>query len=157
VNAARRLALLAPLVLACGCSSGSFTVPQTTDGGADTTPDTATSDAGADAKPTETGTLECRDPSNCGSLTPHCCATFDLGAGSLPSCPLSNAETKCRAVCNTQIPLSCPASGQVKLCRDSKDCVSDLGNPNCCKILASGVIGSFCVSDLIKGYAMSCN
>lgn len=152
-----RSMLAAPLLIGLGCSSGSFTIPEGGDATSDAADAAPLPDAQPDAPTTEAGPLECKDPSQCGSLKPHCCATFDLGAGSLPSCPLSNTSTSCKAVCDTQIPLACPSSGRVKLCRDSKDCVSDAQNPKCCKILASGVIGSFCVSDLVASYSMSCN
>lgn len=137
------------LVFVVGCSADTFAAVD------------AGSDAGSDAKdasaPAEAGTFECRSAGDCGGLKPLCCGTFELGAGTLPKCPLSGASTKCQAACETQIPLSCPNPGRVKICRDSADCDSDLQNKRCCNIFAGGLIGSVCASDLLANLAISCN
>ena len=90
-------------------------------------------------------------------MKPFCCGTFALGAGTLPGCPLSGASTKCEAACETQLPLSCPNPGRVKICRDSADCDSDPQNKKCCNIFAGGLVGSVCASDLLASFAISCN
>ena len=74
----------------------------------------------------------------------------------MPSCPLTTGTTACVASCPTNIPFACPGKGKVKLCKKREDCADDTANPNCCTIAASGTSGSFCVSDLVKGFAVSC-
>lgn len=144
-------------VFALGCSSTSFDVAPSADAATDAA-DSATSDTATSEVATgDAGSFECRDPSTCGPARQHCCANFKLGAGSIPSCPMVEASSKCQAVCVTQIPLSCPSPGQVKVCRSSADCASDAQNPKCCKIFAGGVLGSVCASELISSYALSCN
>lgn len=138
------------LVFVVGCSADTFAA---VDAGSDAVPDTKE----AASTVTEAGTFECRSAGDCGGLKPFCCGTFDLLAGTLPGCPLSGAATKCQATCETQIPLSCPSPGRVKICRDSTDCDSDPQNKKCCNVFAGGLVGSVCASDLVASFALSCN
>ncbi|MBK7397717.1 MAG: hypothetical protein IPJ34_15825 [Myxococcales bacterium] len=141
------------VTFALGCSSNDFGVAGTEDAKTDHPTDVV--DTGKAT--TDTGSFTCANPSHCDSTAPYCCATFELGAGSLPSCPMDKASTRCRADCPTQIPLTCPSPGQVKVCRNAADCATDPANPRCCKIFAGGVIGSVCVSAMVASYAMSCD
>lgn len=149
-----RVLLPASFLLASACSSGSFEVASTTDAAADadaasdgaSTHDTLVSTDSAQA---DTGTFECRDPSNCGSLKPHCCVSFTFGPGNFPQCPMATADTKCQATCQTAIPTSCSSNGRVKTCRNSTDCISDSANPKCCNVLAGGLVGTVCVSAIV--------
>lgn len=149
----RKYTLLLTLFVALGCSSNDFGVAGTEDAKTDG----ATEVLDARPETADGGAFACADPSHCSATAPYCCATFELGAGSLPSCPMDKASTACRADCPTQIPLTCPSPGQVKVCRNAADCATDAANPRCCKIFAGGVIGSVCVSAMVASYAMSCD
>ena len=148
-------AWVAVAVTGVGCGSDTFAPA---DGAvADASGDGADSaDSAGDTAPDSASSFECRDPGDCSAIAKHCCATFQLGAGSLPTCPVSGAATACKAVCATEIPLACPASAEVKICRNAADCADDAQALNCCTILAASMVGTFCVGDLVKSYAQKC-
>ncbi len=165
-----RSALAASLSLAVGCSSANFEVPPVSNDAAGAV-DSATAndalvvseaatDAPLDARTdgaADASTFECHDPSACAGSKPICCASFELGNGMLPLCPLLAAVTRCQASCATQLPTKCPNSGRAQLCRTSADCTADPMNGHCCKLLGTAALDSVCVGDAMAANTMSCN
>lgn len=149
------------LVLVAGCSADTFVAADaggdaSSDAGSDAGSD-ATSDA-SDAQAPDAGTYECKNAGGCADKKPFCCGTFELGPGTLPACSLLTASTKCQADCPATVPMSCPSSGQVKICRDSNDCAGDSQSPQCCNIPAFGIAGSVCAGPfLAANFSLSCN
>lgn len=160
-----RLGTIIVAVALAGCSSSNFEVNEPAHDGGGDAPGDAAPDAAADAAPevgdggpgpTEAGTFSCREPGDCTASQPYCCAKIQLGPGTPPSCPMTTASTSCESSCPTNIPFSCPANGTLKLCKVKSDCADDTSNPNCCRMSASGSSAVFCVSDVVRGYAIEC-
>lgn len=98
--------------------------------------------------------MACDGPEDCGGA--QCCVQIDVGAGTLPNCPIQTNGATCKASCPTQIPMSCPGQGQGQLCHSSADC-TDAQNPSCCTFSQGGVSATFCVNSLLGQFATSCN
>lgn len=97
--------------------------------------------------------MACDGPEDCGGG--QCCVQIEVGAGSLPNCPIQTTGATCKADCPTQIPMSCSAQGQGTLCHTSSDCL-DSQNPTCCTFAQGGVSATFCVNTLLAQFASSC-
>ncbi|MBI2393320.1 MAG: hypothetical protein HYV09_27295 [Deltaproteobacteria bacterium] len=156
--------IIAALALSA-CSSSNFSVNEPSADAAGDGAGDAQTEAAADAAPdvsdtgsgtTEAGSFTCRGPADCPFDKKYCCAKIQLGPGTPPSCPMTTASTSCQSSCPTNIPFSCPANGMMKLCKVRSDCADDSSNPNCCRITASGSNAVFCVSDIVRGYAIEC-
>ena len=99
----------------------------------------------------------CDGPEDCTSGAPYCCAHLEVGYGTLPNCPVIAADSDCRALCDTMVPLQCPAMGRGRLCHTASDCTADPSTPNCCTFVASGGGVTFCVDSFVKQFAAVCH
>jgi len=98
--------------------------------------------------------MACDGPEDCGGG--QCCVQIEVGAGTLPNCPIQTTGATCKASCPTQIPMSCSAQGQGTLCHSSNDC-ADSQNPTCCTFSQGSVSATFCVPAMLASFASSCN
>ena len=96
--------------------------------------------------------LACDGPEDCSGS--FCCASIHVAAGTPPNCPLDMASAACNSSCFTNIPATCPNSGQVRLCHFSSDCDAD--GPYCCRFEQGGTSATFCVQQFMTALATAC-
>jgi len=102
-------------------------------------------------------TLACDGPEDCTPAGAHCCATLTLAAGTFPFCPPTAGNSRCRQVCEQQIPFACQATGQVRLCKAKADCAADNdGYTECCTFSQGGASATFCATTQVAAFAQAC-
>ncbi len=101
--------------------------------------------------PVDAGVVSCDGPEDCSSgATNVCCGQLDLGAGSIPACPLTKVQTECRTSCPLVPTFSCPGPVQARLCHADPDCAGDPSVPLCCQLRSGTAQVGVCVSAFIK-------
>ena len=111
------------------------------------------SDASQPPPMIDAGPTTCAAPADC-AMGQVCCGKLNLAPMNM-TCDIQSFDKTCQANCPTMVSFQC-APQQVQICTASTDC-KDAKFPNCCTFTYDMKQATFCVDNVFKLAADTCN